>query len=112
LIEAVIFDLDGVLIDSEQVWDDARREFVTRQGGRWHDRAQQEMMGMSSVEWSHYIGEVLGVDLPPERISEEVVRQLAGHYREQLPLLPGAREAVERLARAGRSLWPRLRTVR
>jgi HAD superfamily hydrolase (TIGR01509 family) len=102
LIEAVIFDLDGVLIDSEQVWDDARREFVTRQGGRWHDRAQQEMMGMSSVEWSHYIGEVLGVDLPPERISEEVVRQLAGHYREQLPLLPGAREAVERLARC----WP------
>ncbi len=102
LTEAVIFDLDGVLIDSEQIWDDARREFVIEQGGRWRDSAQRDMMGMSSVEWSHYLAEQLGVDLPAERISEEVADRLAALYRERLPLLPGAREAVERLAQR----WP------
>jgi HAD superfamily hydrolase (TIGR01509 family) len=102
LTDAVIFDLDGVLIDSEQVWDDARREFVGEQGGHWHDRAQQDMMGMSSPEWSRYLNEELGVELPPERISEEVAGRLADLYRERPPLLPGARDAVGRLARR----WP------
>jgi HAD superfamily hydrolase (TIGR01509 family) len=102
VIEAVVFDLDGVLIDSEEVWDEARRQFVNEQGGRWHDRAQRDMMGMSSIEWSRYVNEKLAVDLPPERISEEVMRRLAGLYRRSLPLLPGARETVERLA----ARWP------
>jgi beta-phosphoglucomutase-like phosphatase (HAD superfamily) len=88
MTESVIFDLDGVLIDSEQVWSEARRELVEERGGRWHDRAQQEMMGMSSIEWSRYMSERLGVDLPPERISEEVVARLALLYRRRLPLLP------------------------
>jgi HAD superfamily hydrolase (TIGR01509 family) len=98
-VEAVIFDLDGVLIDSEQTWDDARREFVAEQGGRWHDRAQRDMMGMSSTEWSRYVRDELGVDMPPERISAEVVGRLTALYEQRLPLLPGAREAVQRLAR-------------
>lgn len=102
MIEAVVFDLDGLLIDSEQLWDEARRQFVTERGGRWHDRAQREMMGMSSPEWSRYVQEELGVDLPPERISEEVVRRLEDLYRNRLPLLPGANGAVERLA----ARWP------
>jgi len=102
MIEAVIFDLDGVLIDSEEVWNDARRQFVIEQGGRWHERAQRDMMGMSSVEWSRYISDELGVEGPPERISEEVARRLAGIYRKRLPLVPGARAAVERLA----DRWP------
>jgi HAD superfamily hydrolase (TIGR01509 family) len=102
MIEAVIFDLDGVLIDSEQAWDDARHEFVDEEGGRWHDRAQRDMMGMSSPEWSGYVREELGVDLPPERISAEVVARLTALYRERLPLLPGAREALEHLAQR----WP------
>jgi HAD superfamily hydrolase (TIGR01509 family) len=102
VIEAVIFDLDGVLIDSEQVWSDARRQLVEERGGRWHDRAQREMMGMSSIEWSRYLNEKLGVDLPPERISEEVVRRLGVLYRRRLPLLPGARDAVQQVA----ARWP------
>jgi HAD superfamily hydrolase (TIGR01509 family) len=84
------------------VWDDARREFVAEQGGRWHDHAQRAMMGMSSPEWSQYVHDQLGVELPPEEISEQVVARLAGLYRERLPLLPGAREAVERIAKR----WP------
>jgi len=102
LIQAVILDLDGVLIDSEQAWDETRREFVVERGGRWHDHAQRDMMGMSSVEWSRYIHDELGVDMLPWEISADVVRRLALLYRERLPLIPGAHEAVERLA----ARWP------
>ncbi len=98
MIEAVVFDLDGVLLDSEQVWDAAREELARVRGGRWHEQAQLDMMGMSSREWSQYMHDVIGLPEPPEEISREVVRRLARLYREHLPVLPGAREAVERLA--------------
>jgi HAD superfamily hydrolase (TIGR01509 family) len=98
VIAAVIFDLDGVLIDSEQVWDTAREQLTKELGGRWHEGAQRDMMGMSSLEWSRYMHDDLDIDLPPQEISDEVVRRLQRLYRERLPLLPGARKAVERLA--------------
>jgi HAD superfamily hydrolase (TIGR01509 family) len=102
VIAAVVFDLDGVLVDSEAAWDAARRELVRERGGTWKDSATRDMLGMSSLEWSRYLARELGVDLPPEEISRQVVAQLLAVYREQLPLLPGAREAVERLA----DRWP------
>jgi HAD superfamily hydrolase (TIGR01509 family) len=102
VIEAVVFDLDGVLVDSEQVWDSAREELARERGGRWHERAQRDMMGMSSTEWSRYMHETIGLPEPPEEINREVVRRLTELYREQLPAIPGAREAVERLA----ARWP------
>jgi HAD superfamily hydrolase (TIGR01509 family) len=98
VIDAVAFDLDGVLIDSEQVWDEARRQLIAERGGKWREGAQRDMMGMSSSEWSRYIHDELGVDLPPERISEDVVRRLTALYKERLPIVDGAVEAVERLA--------------
>jgi HAD superfamily hydrolase (TIGR01509 family) len=102
LIEAVVFDLDGVLLDSEQVWDGVREQLTREHGGRWKDRAHVEMMGMSSVEWSRYMHDELGVPDAPEEISAEVVRRLEDGYRERLPLIDGAREAVERFAAS----WP------
>jgi HAD superfamily hydrolase (TIGR01509 family) len=99
---AVIFDMDGVLVDSEAVWDDVRKRFVEEKGGRWHDGAQRDMMGMSSVEWSRYVRDRLGVDMEPEEISREVADRVADVYREKLPLLPGAVEAVRSLA----AEWP------
>jgi HAD superfamily hydrolase (TIGR01509 family) len=102
VIEAVVFDLDGVLLDSEQVWDEVRDELVKERGGRWHDRAQTEMMGMSSIEWSRYMHDELGVPDPPREISADVVRRLEEVYRKRLPLIDGAHEAVERLA----ARWP------
>src|SRR3712207_450521 len=101
-IRAVIFDLDGVLVDSEQVWDAARRRLTQDSGGRWSESATQDMMGMSSIEWSRYMHEELGVKMPPEEISAAVVGRMEGLYREHLPLIPGAREAVERVA----ARWP------
>jgi HAD superfamily hydrolase (TIGR01509 family) len=102
VIEAVVFDLDGVLLDSEQVWDAAREQLARERGGRWRDRAQREMMGMSSLEWSRYMHDVIGLREPPEEISREVVSRLTKLYREHLPVVSGAREAVDRLA----ARWP------
>jgi HAD superfamily hydrolase (TIGR01509 family) len=102
LIDAVVFDLDGVIVDSEHVWDAAREALARERGGRWHEGAQQDMMGMSSVEWSRYMHDVIGLKDPPEEISAEVVRRLEATYREELPLIDGATEAVARLAER----WP------
>ena len=101
-IAAVIFDLDGVLVDSEAVWDDVRKQFTEENGGRWHEHAQREMMGMSSVEWATYVRDRLGVPMEPERISEAVADRVAEVYRERLPLLPGGVESVRALA----AEWP------
>lgn len=98
MIEAVVFDLDGVVVDSEQVWDDVRETLVRERGGRWHERAQADMMGMSSVEWSAYMHDELGLAESPAEINDEVVRLMLERYRNELPLLPGAVEAVERIA--------------
>jgi HAD superfamily hydrolase (TIGR01509 family) len=94
VIEAVVFDLDGVLIDSEQVWDAAREQLVRERGGRWHAEAQRDMMGMSSTEWSAYMHDELGLQEPPGEINDEVVRRMLARYRKSLPVLPGAGEAV------------------
>jgi HAD superfamily hydrolase (TIGR01509 family) len=102
MIEAVVFDLDGVILDTEQVWDEVREELTRERGGRWHERAQADMMGMSSVEWSRYMHEELGLAEPPEEISAEVVRRMLARYEERLPLVDGAVEAVRRIA----ARWP------
>jgi HAD superfamily hydrolase (TIGR01509 family) len=101
-IDAVIFDLDGVLVDTEHVWDDARRELARERGRPWPEDASRAMMGMSSLEWSRYMHEVVGLPEPPEEISAEVVRRLQDIYRRELPLFDGAVSAVERLAKH----WP------
>ncbi len=98
MIEAVVFDLDGVVVDSEQVWDDVREQLAKERGGRWHDGAQADMMGMSSPEWSRYMHEVIGLPETPEAINDEVVRRMLERYRRRLPLIPGAVDAVRRLA--------------
>lgn len=98
MIESVIFDLDGVLIDSERVWASAREQLVREHGGTWHSDAARAMMGMSSPEWSRYMHQELGVAMAPEQIAREVVRRLERSYRERLPLMPGAHDAVASLA--------------
>ncbi len=102
MIEAVVFDLDGLLLDTEQVWDEAREGLVRERGGRWHDRAQADMMGMSSTEWSRYLHEELGLAEPPEELNRIVVERMEERYRRHLPLVDGAVEAVRRLS----DRWP------
>jgi HAD superfamily hydrolase (TIGR01509 family) len=102
VIEGVIFDLDGLLIETEELWDEVREALVRERGGRWTDSAQRDMMGMSSTEWSTYLHDTAGLEEPPEELNRLVVERMAERYREQLPLLPGAVGAVERVA----ACWP------
>ena len=98
MIEAVVFDLDGVIVDSEQVWDEVREQLARERGGRWHEGAQAAMMGMSSPEWSAYMHDEIGLAESPEEINGEVVRRLLARYAEHVPLIDGAVDAVRRLA--------------
>jgi HAD superfamily hydrolase (TIGR01509 family) len=102
VVRAVIFDLDGVILDSEQVWDRARREVVDEHGGHWVEAATASMQGMSSPEWSRYLHDDLGVRLSPEQISELVTAKVLASYEKELPVIPGAVEAVWRIHRR----WP------
>lgn len=98
MIDAVVFDLDGVLIESEEVWDAVREAYVRERGGRYDGEIQRAMMGMSSPEWSRYLHETAGVPDEPGEINAEVVRRMLDAYREHLPLFDGAAAAVRRLA--------------
>ena len=97
-----MFDLDGVLVDSEQLWNEAKEALVRQAGGRWREDAPRAMMGMSSREWSAYLREQLGVDRDVDEINRDVVRRIERLYRARLPLLPGALEAVRTL----HDRWP------
>jgi HAD superfamily hydrolase (TIGR01509 family) len=102
LIQAVIFDLDGLLLDSESAWDGGRKALVAEHGLEWPDGATEAMLGMSSPEWSRHVHEELGVPLDPPEISDRVVKHVLDTYERRLPLLPGAEEAVARIAER----WP------
>jgi HAD superfamily hydrolase (TIGR01509 family) len=101
-MDAVIFDMDGVLVDSEPVWESVRREYVAAHGGRWLQDTQDRLMGMSTPEWAAYLAGELGVRRPPEAVAGEVVDLMAERYGEGPPLLDGAVAAVRRLA----ARWP------
>ena len=98
MISAVVFDMDGVLLASEEVWDAVRETYVRERGGRYDEEIQRAMMGMSSTEWSRYLHETAGVPDEPAAINAEVVRRMLASYREHLPLIEGAADAVHRLA--------------
>jgi len=102
MIRAVVFDLDGVLIDSEPVWEQVRRGLVAERGGHWAPDAQRRLMGMSTREWARYLSEDLGVGLPPEQVAELVTERMDARYTAQVPLLPGAADAVHRMG----ARWP------
>ena len=93
--------MDGVLVDTEHLWDEVREELTEEWGGRYTPEAQEAMMGMSSLEWSRYLHEVVGLREPPEVINAEVVRRMLARYETELPVVPGAVEAVRRLAADG-----------
>jgi HAD superfamily hydrolase (TIGR01509 family) len=102
VIDAVVFDMDGVIVDSEQVWDEVRERYTRETGGAYTSSATRDMMGMSSVEWSRYMSEALRVPGTPEEINAAIVALMLERYGEEPPLIPGAVDAVRRIA----ARWP------
>jgi len=93
-----VFDLDGVLINSEPIWDEVRRDLAARTGRSWPADGTRAMQGMSTPEWSRYLAEVVGVPGGPAELATQVIDAVARRYASDLPLIAGAREAVTRLA--------------
>jgi HAD superfamily hydrolase (TIGR01509 family) len=96
-IRAVVFDLDGVIIDSEEVWEEVRRGYVAEHGREFLPDSQDRMMGMSTGEWSRHLAEEVGVPRTPDQVAADVLGRMAERYRADLPLIPGAVEAVRRI---------------
>ena len=102
MVDAVIFDLDGVLVDSEPVWERVRRRYVDAHRGTWQADSQRRLMGMSTSEWADYLSSELGVGRPPDQVAAEVVEEMAREYAVRVPLIDGADQVVRRLSRH----WP------
>jgi beta-phosphoglucomutase-like phosphatase (HAD superfamily) len=102
VVDAVIFDLDGVLIDSEPVWEDVRRTYVAERGGAWRPESQRRLMGMSTSEWAEYLSGDLGVALPPGQVAADVVEEMLRRYRSTVPLIDGSDRVVRQVAQ----VWP------
>ena len=102
MVDAVVFDLDGVLVDSEPIWEDVRRRYVADSGGRWLPDSQQRLMGMSTSEWAEYLSVELSVPRTPEGVAADVVAEMVSRYQAGVPLIPGADSIVRELAQH----WP------
>ncbi len=99
-VEAVVFDLDGILVESDHIWHEVREGLARERGGNWTDQSEPAMSGMSSLEWSRYLRDVVGLDGSPQELNDEVVRRMRARYERELPLIAGAPEAVRRTADA------------
>ncbi|MFE3956112.1 HAD family hydrolase [Nocardia sp. NPDC059091] len=96
---AIVFDMDGVLIDTEPIWEEVRRAYVEEMRGRWLPDTQDRLMGMSTAEWSRYLSEeLLDGRRTPDEVAEDVITRMAAHYSDHLPLMPDAVDTVRRLA--------------
>ncbi|WP_370969698.1 HAD family hydrolase [Amycolatopsis sp. cg9] len=101
-MDAVIFDLDGVLVDSERIWDEVRRAVVAEHGGTWREEATRAQQGMSTPEWARYLVEELGARTTPAEIATIVVKRMAARYAAEPPLIPGAVDVVRQVS----ARWP------
>ena len=98
MLSAVIFDMDGLLIDSEPKWDQARADMAARLGKSWNEDDHAAVMGVSTEEWARYMRDRWGLETSLDDIIQEVVERMRGIYNEQIPFREGAVKAVDSAA--------------
>ncbi len=99
-VRAVLFDMDGVVVDSEPVWNRTRTELAAERGLAWTEDMQRACMGRATVEWAEVMRDRLGLPEPVDEVIEDMRRRMLAAYRHRLPVIPGAVEAVRRMAGA------------
>ena len=101
--DAVLFDMDGVLVDSEPWWNDVRIAFATGLGLPWSHEDQAACMGGNSREWAEIMQARLGIDMDAAAIQDAVVEGVVGCYRANpAPIIGDAPAQVRRIAAS----WP------
>ncbi|MBE7549986.1 MAG: HAD family phosphatase [Anaerolineales bacterium] len=95
MIEAVIFDMDGLLVDSEPVWDKARKGMAEAVGKDWNEADHQAVMGVSTQAWADYMINRLELSLSPQEVQDRIIARMIALYQMGIPYFPGAVEAVQ-----------------
>jgi len=96
---SVVFDMDGILIETEPIWDKVRRRMAAEDGLSWPDSSTPIMMGLSTREWAEHMTDVIGIPGTWEEVAQRTIDGVAGEYASGgLPVLPGAVEAIRRMA--------------
>lgn len=94
-VQAVVFDLDGVLVDSEHLWEEMWARYAAGRGATWTPEHTAEVQGMSAPEWAEFLAKVAGGGEPPGQVETAVVDDMVDALEHgRSPLLPGAREMV------------------
>lgn len=94
MIAAVMFDMDGLLVDSEPVWDEARSMMARSVGKSWNRADHKAVMGVSTEEWVDYMIRRLDLNLPPQTVETEIIAQMVALYERRIPFFKGASKAV------------------
>lgn len=102
-VAAVIFDLDGVIVDSEIWWHEERTAWAAARGLTWTEADTRALMGANTAGWARIMRERLGLAEADDRIiGDSIVARVAERYAEGAPVIDGAVETVRRIA----ARWP------
>jgi HAD superfamily hydrolase (TIGR01509 family) len=94
MADAVLWDMDGTLVDTEPYWLQVEQELVEAHGGTWTRDHAAQLIGNDLLHSGRYIREHGGVDLPPEEIVELLLDGVVGHVERHVPWRPGALELL------------------
>ena len=98
---AVLWDMDGTLVDTEPYWIEEETVLVTEYGGSWTEEDAHSLVGNELITSANYIRDVGGVPLPAEEIIDRLLERVILRVQEHMPWRPGARELLAELRAQG-----------